>query len=411
MIDNTLNAKTVRRLLCLSDFDRYPNLKDSDYKSDVLNRAAAIGVHGFGSIRMNASCAKGKSVFHFPDLAQILALRHVSSKIRQITGIKPSDRNFIVECLKSMCQEAVPFYVHRFDIKSFYESVKVEPILKEINNDIALSGQTYMILESLFEKLERNGTEGLPRGLPISATLSEYIMRPFDSAVEKLQFVWFYARFVDDIIIITEPTISKEEVYSKVQGMLPKGLRFNEKYKAFYFSSYDKSTSKNNVENEFDFLGYNYKVSPIKQKNSEKIREVHVDLSVKKINKIKTRLVLSFVQFKKDRNYANLIGRVRLLTSNFSYIDKKTSILRTSGIYYSYPLLDLEHSNGIAMLDRFLINIILNKSPKNKLRPFLTTTQKKAILRLRFDEGFKNRRFFHFSYSKLSDLVECWKYA
>lgn len=411
MIDNTLNVKTVRRLLYLSDFDRYPKLKDPDYKSDILRRAAAIGVHGFGSIRMNVSYAKGKSVFHVQNLEQILALRHVSSKIRQITGMKPSDRNFIVECLKSMCQEAVPFYVHRFDIKSFYESVLVEPILKEINNDIALSGQTYRILESLFTKLKRNGTEGLPRGLPISATLSEYIMRHFDDAAERLNFVWFYARFVDDIIIITEPTISRELVYSEIQGMLPKGLRFNEKYRALYFSPFDKNTSKSNVENEFDFLGYNYKVSPIKQKNSEKIREVYVDLSTKKINKIKTRLALSFIQFKKDSNYDNLIGRVRLLTSNFSYIDKKTSILRTSGIYYSYPLVDLRNSNGIAMLDRFLMNIILNESPRNRLRPSLTAKQKREILRLRFEIGYKNRRFFHFSYRELSKLVECWKYA
>lgn len=42
---------------------------------------------------------------------------------------------------------------------------------------------------------------GLPRGLSISSVMSELYMKYFDLRIRRLEGVYYYARFVDDIVV------------------------------------------------------------------------------------------------------------------------------------------------------------------------------------------------------------------
>ncbi len=73
----------------------------------------------------------------------------------------------------------------------------------QLTNEPKVPRSAVLVLENfLFELLDRN-IVGLPRGVPLSATLSEYSMKRFDRFVSTLPEVYYYARYVDDIVIVT----------------------------------------------------------------------------------------------------------------------------------------------------------------------------------------------------------------
>lgn len=56
----------------------------------------------------------------------------------------------------------------------------------------------------------------MPRGVGISAYLSELYMSDFDRDLKSIAYVTFYARYVDDIfIIITPPSKTDDTDYQK----------------------------------------------------------------------------------------------------------------------------------------------------------------------------------------------------
>ena len=50
---------------------------------------------------------------------------------------------------------------------------------------------------------------GVPRGFGVSAYLSELYMREIDNEIKALPDVIYYARYVDDIVIIFSPKTKK----------------------------------------------------------------------------------------------------------------------------------------------------------------------------------------------------------
>ena len=59
------------------------------------------------------------------------------------------------------------------------------------------------LLKKVFENPILAGKSGVPRGMNISATMSELYMRKFDRWIRSFDSVYFYARFVDDIIVFS----------------------------------------------------------------------------------------------------------------------------------------------------------------------------------------------------------------
>ncbi|QDW32534.1 RNA-directed DNA polymerase [Yersinia sp. KBS0713] len=77
-----------------------------------------------------------------------------------------------------------------------------------------------------------SGYSGLPRGLATSAIISEYMMKDFDLFIKRKAGVFYHARFVDDIFIVTNGEDDDVKFVSEVQKNLPKGLQLNKKKKS-----------------------------------------------------------------------------------------------------------------------------------------------------------------------------------
>ncbi|EGH68896.1 hypothetical protein PSYAC_29236, partial [Pseudomonas syringae pv. actinidiae str. M302091] len=41
-------------------------------------------------------------------------------------------------------------------------------------------------------------------GLALSATITEIVMQDFDNSIKELDGVFYYGRYVDDIIVVTD---------------------------------------------------------------------------------------------------------------------------------------------------------------------------------------------------------------
>lgn len=76
---------------------------------------------------------------------------------------------------------------------------------------------------------------GLPRGLGISAVLSELYMKYFDLSIRRVGGVYYYARFVDDIIVFCSDQHSANVVMETAKSELSKlGLTLNGKKSYIY---------------------------------------------------------------------------------------------------------------------------------------------------------------------------------
>lgn len=412
MYDPTIHSRTVGRHVRKSDFAKNYSLRDPVIFQQMIRRSVSIGLTGFTSISIRVNSVGGKSIYQQTDIAETLVARHITSNIKRVTRVKQDDRQFIVTCMKSMLSEGVSFRVYKFDIASFYESVDVKKVCKRLEDDIAFSGQSIRALRSLMEQLAIAGVSGLPRGMAISATLAEYLLRDFDNIVSNQSEVWFFARFVDDIVLITSGNEDGGAFRQRVEGWLPDELCFNKKTAILNFSAY-KKTNTSAQENLFPFLGYQFSVGmSYRNNNLDKIqRNTWLDIAPSKVSKIKSRIARSLIDYSENGNFDLLLLRTRLLTSNFRFYDKSRDKVRTSGIYFNYPLICPDRSTALPSLDRYLLNVITSPHPKNRLRPAVNNGQRRELLNLSFYDGFKNKRFFHFTPTQLSALTACWTYA
>lgn len=122
---------------------------------------------------------------------------------------------------------------------------------------------------------------GLPRGINISATLSEYFMRSFDKEIRKISEFYYYARFVDDIIIFSTKEITKSTL-KQISQLLPEGLTLNlEKTNIVRFDNDSSFLMKNKPS--ITFLGYQF--FKYVENNTKKTVKIKTTIAPQKIKK------------------------------------------------------------------------------------------------------------------------------
>lgn len=411
MFDNTIHAKTLARQFRKSDIGSGPLQVDKDDKDNVISDSIALSRSGFTSLNLRRNTLGGKFVYQHGSLPEAILVRHISENIRRVTGVKQSDRQEIIRCIVSLTREGAPFKVLKLDIRAFYESVNTAAIVEILRRDAAFSRQSVGLLASFFEVLQSRAIPGLPRGIALSATLAEYVMRSFDSAVSGYKGVRFHSRFVDDIIIIVLESVDLNTLQIFCALNLPVGLELSRaKTVPLEFSGYSKANTGIR-EHGFSFLGYQIDVFQTHKDKSTLSRHVYVDISSKKVSRIKRRLAKSFIRFNDDNKFGDLLNRVKLLTSNYQFEDYSTGQMRFAGLRYNYRLVDPENSQAIQDLDRFLINSLCSKHPNNRIRPNLTNAQRQCLLGLSFRSGFVKNRFFSFSQDEFTRATGCWSHA
>ncbi|MCH4293809.1 RNA-directed DNA polymerase [Shewanella sp. 3B26] len=318
-----------------------------------------------------------------------------------------------------MFEDSSDMMVLRLDIASFFESINIGKVIERIKTDNILSRKSLEIIENTIKNLK---ISGLPRGLPISSPLSEIFMEEFDESIRSLDGIYYYSRYVDDIIIIS--TNSDKSIKSIITKKLKDiELEVNEKTE-------EKEISKS-IET-VTYLGYQYTLHPISESNKSNKRHVSVKMSKNKINKIKTRIVLSLINYNiKNESYKNkaidnlhrlfrdrtLRNRIKFLSGNYEVRDNnqnknddddEKTVLK-GGLFYNNPLLNnIEQLEELNIFIRNLLFTNKNSLFGKRIRR-IPIELRRELASTDFKHGFESRVTHQFFDFQLKEICEIWK--
>ena len=421
MYDQSFNAKSLERQIRKSDFTRLRKLSDENYRAQIIEQScdrSKYGMSNFDAFKLNK--IGSKIVCKVVKYSDELFLRKLNNNLLELTRIRNVDRDSIIESIKTILKEGTEYRVYRLDLKSFYESVPINIVLDKIDAIRQLSIPTKAHIRSILCAFTSTGNSGLPRGLSLSATLAELIMRDFDEAIRSHPNVYLFSRYVDDIIIVSNGEENKRKFLRWIKEKLPTGLNLNpnkqatkeraclhkENYNTYSIASTAKSMC-------FEFLGYEFIVTDPSKPGKKTPREVSLDIAQSKIKKIKTRLIKSILDFNKNKDMQLLDSRIAFLCTNFSVIDSDRDRKRLAGIYHNYHQVDPTTSVALPELDNYLSKIISSGQGSACDVFFMNTSdsQRRNLLRWSFVRGFNEKKYLSFSKARLSDIKRCWTYA
>lgn len=421
-IDQSFNKSSLAR--CVTSNDVYLNnyLSDEEYRAGVIEKALEIAKNSSNfSPSIKTIQIAGKSVYCLEELASKLVLRKCAANIRGVADIRSKSRNKIIREIRSYLREGTPYRIYRFDIASFFENCDTDILLKELSN-YRISAQTKKITESFLISFNTKYSLGIPRGIEISSVLSEICLFNADEYLKSRDEVLYHSRFVDDIIVITSAQENKREFIKSFKAQLPSNLYLNHN-KTTVLDVPKRSTGMPPNPNpkiaSFDYLGYSLTVtdtdlSALTRKPSslktKEYRDLTVDLTLRKLNRIKSKISKSFYSFTKNSDFRLLKDRIIFLATNRDMVDKNNNRNTIpTGVYFSHSEISYP-SVALLSLDRFLVSMVLN--PPKRIRKILigrlTSQQKKELLMISFSNGFEKRIYKRYSPNRLREISKIW---
>ncbi|MCJ0914743.1 MULTISPECIES: reverse transcriptase domain-containing protein [Mammaliicoccus] len=183
-------------------------------------------------------------------------------------------------------------YFLKIDIKSFFDEIEHDILLKKLKNRIK-DKKTINLIKKAIETPTYPSTSkndrGLPQGIAISNILSNIYLKEFDRYYNEKENVT-YIRYVDDLLLLfpseEEANSFKEEIRVKLKEDL--SLEINE----------SKCRVGNIYNDKFNFLGYD-----IGNKSNSKDL-VRIVMNKKSINKLENKLLNIITAFKRDKKYS-----------------------------------------------------------------------------------------------------------
>lgn len=338
----------------------------------------------------------------------IFAVRKANQNIKHTYKVKPANRDKIVRQIIELLGSHEPKAILRLDISKFYESIPVERIANIILDDYRINYETKNVLHSLYEGKKASEYSSLHRGLSLSSTMSEMFMESTDKRISTIEGIYYYARFVDDIIVFC--TGKPEKVIKEIRRTLPKELKLNSKKTSLINIKTDGNNklSIHSPNDAFEYLGYKFTISVPKNKLS-----VDVGIAEEKKNKIKTRLILSAKQFLKNGDKKLFFDRVKFLTSNHRIKGSYGRNKLFSGIHFNYRAMEGKtgSSQSLRELDSFLKTLLFRQNSRlsRHLRSHLSKQELMALSKYSFNEGFQRKRINNLSEKRISEIKKAWK--
>ncbi|MDV5171049.1 antiviral reverse transcriptase Drt3a [Photobacterium rosenbergii] len=415
MLNQSFDEESLLKLTRKKEIIKFSlGREKKDYKESLKNISDEISGPGFYFSELSYFEKDNKKVFFTNNACEYYAIKKITDNLKRLYRIKFSSRDDISEQALRIFEDTSSYRVFRIDIKSFFESVDILKLKNKLELDSLLSYEGKKLLDKLISSFPE-GFSGLPRGLSISSVLSELFMEDIDNKIKSMSEVYYYARYVDDIIIITH-----DDYMSFEKDIVPifkyHKLSVNEKTQELKISSCNKDNK--GEPGKLSLLGYDYTL----YHNCDDLgkRAVKVEISKNKINKIKTRVIKSIFNYDKV-NPKSLrdevfIKRIAFLSGNYElYSDiknKKTyhddmGTLK-GGIYYGNRLVN--NSLHLKELNVFLRNSLFcdrNSSFGNAVKKIPMNVRRQAVSNC-FMTGFEQRIFHEFSEEEFNLISSCW---
>jgi hypothetical protein len=170
-----------------------------------------------------------KEIFYTDDMPSMLICQTIKQELKHVYRLQPADRNEIVEQLKALLDNPMAKVVIRADVKSFFESIPQNGLLEKIQNDSLISAESLKFLKRIFYQFNNAKKEydeiGLPRGLAFSSYLAELYLRNIDEKIQRIEGIFYYRRYVDDIIIVANSCLNTPFGYWQLVDALFKEAR------------------------------------------------------------------------------------------------------------------------------------------------------------------------------------------
>ncbi|WP_345472982.1 RNA-directed DNA polymerase [Glutamicibacter ectropisis] len=328
--------------------------------------------------------------------------REAATILREASGTHMVGRNSIVRALKHSLMKRYAHAVYRLDIRSFFDSIPHKKLLNRIAEVRSLDRITGELVERLLHEYQLLKGEpiGIPQGVGVSSPLAELYLSDFDRAIRSFPGVLFYARYVDDIIVVLEGEEACNQVASKIDLLLSElDLEVNKSDDKF--AKIVADSNGDYLEDEsVEYLGYKFIRS-----NGRLV----IGLTDRRSKRRKNRLNTAFEHWlskNPTRKTANsgdegiLVDRVRFLAGNTSLKNSKDNV--AVGIYFSNSSLDSD-AQELKDLDELLSNLI--KTNRSRMSPLLL----KRLRAVSFVRSFRERTFIRFRQKRLEQVVQCWK--
>lgn len=345
------------------------------------------------------------------DGVHFFAIKQLQRNLNKTFKVKQADRNRIVKQTYNLISDGFPKVIIRTDIHKFYESIPQKELFEKLENNTLLSPLSKKLLKRLFFEFEKikdmsimESKKGVPRGFGVSAYLSELYMREIDNEIKSLQDVIYYARYVDDIIVIFSPkTKSQKRVYdAEIKKIINDGkLEINDNLEG----RKDKTQIINLMQKplvrleKLTFLGYEIQIKPN--------LETKIELSQEKIKRYIGRIKSSIESYNIDSKFNEkiarrmLLDRMKFLTGNFSLNHNKKNI--KAGIYYSNQMLILNKGifNSLNTLNNKMYHEFSSINPYPKIGINRTSIIDFLKSKFCFKNGFydKEKSFYSFNFN------------
>lgn len=339
---------------------------DERKKEELKQKALEIN-RGKAKLKIKSLTIKGHGAFASNNLDTVLVSQIVKLELKRCYRLYPANRDVIIEQIKGLLNNGMSKIVIRADICSFFESIPQQGLVSKLADDGFVSKKTVKYLKGLFyaynDKADNKEGMGLPRGLSFSSHLAELFMRPIDEKIKQTEGVYYYKRYVDDILIVADPAKGdKEHYWNVVNGVFKEGgLALHNDSEKKYIACWDGTTT----EKEFDYLGYKFVYWKGK---------LDVCLSQKRYQKYKTLIDAIFEIYAQCSHYRRrvdtrgqevprrdalhqLFDRLETLTSNGLLSGRKNFV--ATGVYYSNK--HLTNLKQLEDLDAYLAKTIDSK--------------------------------------------------
>jgi hypothetical protein len=350
---------------------------------------------GVSLIDPSALPSGSKKMFEIDkDVCSYFASKQLQRNLKNVFEVKQANRHEIILQLKSILSNKFPKYIIKTDLKDFYESIDNEVLLNLVNHSQSLSHLSKKLIHQLLTSYQGLTSKkvGIPRGVGISAYLSELYMTDFDNKIKSLPDVIYYSRYVDDIIVVftqCNTAISINYLDQIEKNIVNSKLQLNKSHDKTF-----KIDLLNSATKSFSYLGYDIKIQG---------ENVSIRISRKKIDKYKKRIESCIKEyqvknkFNKKREANILLTRIRFLTGNTKLVNGKGSI--NIGIFYS-NFLASHYMEELEILDKYL-QVNISQIQDSSLRD--------KISELSFSSGFVDKKFLIFSAKQLSQIQKVWK--
>lgn len=326
--------------------------------------------------------------------------KQAADAVKRAAGIDAPSRNSIIRALQTALSKRYQHVIYKVDVKEFFESVDHETLVDRLATHPALDSVTVSLVRRLLAEYETfsPGRTGLPRGVGLSSALAELYLNHFDSKVKTHPGVLFYARYVDDMVIVLENEVALNKVKNEMSSELATlKLELNDAKTLELITLKDGNYPGGK---EVEYLGYRIGCSADKLTTglTEKRKQ-------RRIQRLETA-IQHWLDTAPNAVWPNhghnglLIDRIRYLAGNTKLINSKSNV--AIGLYFSNSALDVD-AHELVELDLMLNEFCKLHASK------LTPKMRERIERISFVEMFASREYLRFRQKRVEEIVGIWK--